>query len=116
MGGVPVKHHSKGKVGRRRSHQALQKAPLVPCRTCRAPVLSHRVCAHCGTYQTQRQPAQHGAIPRQQHTAPESPPQEPAAPPNPEEHAENPEAPKETAEEHSPQQQASPEKDSAPSS
>ncbi|RME58933.1 50S ribosomal protein L32 [Candidatus Parcubacteria bacterium] len=54
MGGVPVKHHSKGKVGRRRSHHALQKAPLVPCRSCRTPVLPHRVCAHCGTYQVQR--------------------------------------------------------------
>jgi large subunit ribosomal protein L32 len=52
MGGVPVKHHSKSKVGRRRSHLALKKVNLAVCANCQAPVLSHRVCANCNTYQS----------------------------------------------------------------
>lgn len=52
MGGVPVKHHTKGKVGRRRSHHALKPTNLLACTECKAPVLPHRVCGNCGTLQT----------------------------------------------------------------
>ncbi len=48
MGGVPVKHHSKGKVGRRRSHLALKKMRLLVCAKCQGPKLPHRACAQCG--------------------------------------------------------------------
>lgn len=48
MGGVPVKHHSKGKVGRRRSHLALKKQNLIVCKHCGAPKLQHRICPQCG--------------------------------------------------------------------
>lgn len=49
MGGVPTKHHSKSKVGRRRSHLALKKVKLAVCSNCQAPKLPHRVCAKCKT-------------------------------------------------------------------
>jgi large subunit ribosomal protein L32 len=49
MAGVPVKHHSKGKVGRRRSHLALKKERLFPCKNCGAPKLAHRICVKCGS-------------------------------------------------------------------
>ncbi|MDD5099083.1 MAG: 50S ribosomal protein L32, partial [Candidatus Colwellbacteria bacterium] len=39
----PVKHHSKSKVGRRRSHQAKAKTTLVACKKCGRPSLPHRV-------------------------------------------------------------------------
>lgn len=50
MGGVPIKHHSKSKVGRRRSQQALTRLSLIPCPKCKGPVLPHRICPQCGTY------------------------------------------------------------------
>lgn len=49
---VPVKHHSHGKVGRRRSHLALKQTSLQACTACKAPVLPHRVCGFCGAVQT----------------------------------------------------------------
>lgn len=49
MGGVPIKHHSKSKVGRRRSQQALKRRVFVACPNCKSPALPHRTCAHCGT-------------------------------------------------------------------
>lgn len=48
--GVPKKHHTKSKVGRRRSHQRLKPAGPTPCPNCKAPVLSHRACSNCGSY------------------------------------------------------------------
>lgn len=54
MGGVPVKHHSKSKVGRRRSHLALKKINLNACSNCKAPTLAHRVCANCGNYKSSK--------------------------------------------------------------
>jgi len=48
MGGVPVKHHSKGKVGRRRSHLALKKQRLLVCSNCGGPKLPHKLCKQCG--------------------------------------------------------------------
>ncbi|OGG40121.1 50S ribosomal protein L32 [Candidatus Jorgensenbacteria bacterium RIFCSPLOWO2_01_FULL_45_25b] len=50
MGGVPVKHHSKSKVGRRRSHLALKTRRFVACVSCNSPKLPHATCSHCGTY------------------------------------------------------------------
>ena len=50
MGGVPTKHHSKSKVGRRRSQLALRKVNVVVCPTCKGPTLPHRICPNCGTY------------------------------------------------------------------
>ncbi len=50
MGGVPIKRHSKSKVGRRRSHLALKPLSIVACPNCKAPVKGHRVCGNCGFY------------------------------------------------------------------
>ncbi|OGM91106.1 50S ribosomal protein L32 [Candidatus Wolfebacteria bacterium RIFCSPLOWO2_01_FULL_38_11] len=50
MGGVPVKHHTKSKVGRRRSHLALKPAKIFACSNCQAPILPHRYCSACGSY------------------------------------------------------------------
>lgn len=48
MGGVPVKHHSKSKVGRRRSHLSLKKEKLLVCKNCGGPKLPHKACKQCG--------------------------------------------------------------------
>ncbi len=50
MAGVPTKHHSTSKVGRRRSHLALTAQNLVPCKECGTAVRPHRYCANCGYY------------------------------------------------------------------
>lgn len=50
MGGVPVKHHTKGKVGRRRSHLARKPVNVAVCVKCNAPKLSHSACTNCGYY------------------------------------------------------------------
>ncbi|MDE1970151.1 MAG: 50S ribosomal protein L32 [Patescibacteria group bacterium] len=50
MAGVPTKHHSKSKVGRRRSHLALTTQQLVVCKECGAAMRPHRYCANCGHY------------------------------------------------------------------
>ncbi len=54
--GVPKKHHTKSKVGRRRSHQALKPVRPIICPVCKAPTLSHRICANCGAYGAKLQP------------------------------------------------------------
>ncbi|HOB89737.1 MAG TPA: 50S ribosomal protein L32 [Candidatus Colwellbacteria bacterium] len=46
----PVKHHSKSKVGRRRSHLAKTKTAMVACKKCGAPTMPHRACPSCGYY------------------------------------------------------------------
>lgn len=50
MGGVPLKHHSKSKVGRRRSHLALKKTSLGVCVKCKGPTFPHKACPQCGFY------------------------------------------------------------------
>ena len=50
MGGVPMKHHTKSKVGRRRSHLALKPSQIYVCSNCKAPVMPHRICITCGSY------------------------------------------------------------------
>ncbi len=54
MGGVPVKHHSKGKVGRRRSHLAMKKTNMAACAKCKGPIVPHKACAQCGTYPSRK--------------------------------------------------------------
>jgi len=50
MGGVPTKHHTKSKVGRRRSHLALKPSQIFVCQNCGHPILPHRRCSGCGIY------------------------------------------------------------------
>jgi len=50
MGGVPIKHHTKGKVGRRRSHLARKALNVATCPNCKSPMLPHRACINCGFY------------------------------------------------------------------
>jgi len=50
MGGVPVKHHSKSKVGRRRSQLKLKVKNIIKCPNCGSPTLSHSICSFCNTY------------------------------------------------------------------
>lgn len=52
MGGVPVKHHSKSKVGRRRSQLALKAKTIVKCKNCGNPTLPHHACSFCNFYPT----------------------------------------------------------------
>jgi len=61
MGGVPVKHHSKGKVGRRRSHLALKKTHIFVCESCKAPKLPHRTCPYCGAFTKKERVPREGA-------------------------------------------------------
>lgn len=50
MGGVPMKHHTRSKVGRRRSHLALKSISINVCPECSNPVLPHKMCPNCGSY------------------------------------------------------------------
>ncbi|MBI4993763.1 50S ribosomal protein L32 [Candidatus Wolfebacteria bacterium] len=50
MGGVPLKHHTKSKVGRRRSHLALKPSQIHACQNCQAPAMPHKICVSCGSY------------------------------------------------------------------
>ncbi|MBI2013233.1 MAG: 50S ribosomal protein L32 [Candidatus Colwellbacteria bacterium] len=54
MGGVPVKRHSKSKVGRRRSHLARTPLSLMPCPKCKAPTMPHKACPNCGFYKERK--------------------------------------------------------------
>jgi large subunit ribosomal protein L32 len=47
---VPKKKTSKARRNKRRAHDALRAPGLVPCPTCGAPTLPHRVCKECGSY------------------------------------------------------------------
>ncbi|MFA5386636.1 MAG: 50S ribosomal protein L32 [Candidatus Paceibacterota bacterium] len=52
MGGVPTKHHTHSKTGRRRSHLALKPGNLSVCPNCGGPTRPHRYCLNCGFYKT----------------------------------------------------------------
>jgi large subunit ribosomal protein L32 len=54
MGGVPTKHHTKGKTGRRRSHLAMKKQVLAVCKNCGAPKAAHRACPQCGKIEAKK--------------------------------------------------------------
>ncbi|MEK7465233.1 MAG: 50S ribosomal protein L32 [Patescibacteria group bacterium] len=45
-----LSHHSKSKVGRRRSQLALKKRLFTVCSVCKGPTLPHKVCMQCGAY------------------------------------------------------------------
>ncbi|MCS6800539.1 MAG: 50S ribosomal protein L32 [Chloroflexota bacterium] len=47
---VPKKKTPRSYKLSRRSHHHLTKPQLQPCPQCRQPMLSHRACPHCGTY------------------------------------------------------------------
>jgi large subunit ribosomal protein L32 len=47
---LPAFRHSKSKVRRRRSHDALKTIMVSKCAKCQAPSLPHRVCEACGYY------------------------------------------------------------------
>ncbi|HEV2952549.1 MAG TPA: 50S ribosomal protein L32 [Candidatus Dormibacteraeota bacterium] len=48
--GLPKVKLSKGRKGRRRSHNALSLVHHQPCPQCRAPRRPHTICANCGHY------------------------------------------------------------------
>jgi large subunit ribosomal protein L32 len=50
MAPLPKRKHSKGKKGRRRSHDALSARALVVCSQCGEKRLPHHVCPNCGHY------------------------------------------------------------------
>ncbi len=50
MGPLPKRKLSKGKRGRRRSHDAIGVPHLVQCSNCNSRMLPHRVCPACGYY------------------------------------------------------------------
>ncbi len=47
---VPTHHHTRSRVGKRRSHQALKPLNLIKCPHCNSKILPHRVCPYCGYY------------------------------------------------------------------
>jgi large subunit ribosomal protein L32 len=47
---VPKRRKSKSKTRMGRSHDAIGKPNLVPCKNCGAFILPHRVCPSCGFY------------------------------------------------------------------
>lgn len=47
---VPTHHHTRSRVGKRRSHQALKKPQLIKCPQCGSFIMPHRVCSFCGYY------------------------------------------------------------------
>ncbi|MGE4555053.1 MAG: 50S ribosomal protein L32 [Candidatus Paceibacterota bacterium] len=47
---VPTRHHTRSRVGKRRSHHALKPPRLIKCPHCSSMILPHRVCPYCGYY------------------------------------------------------------------
>jgi large subunit ribosomal protein L32 len=48
---VPKRRTSKSKQGTRRSHHHVTPIQIQYCPKCNEPVLPHRVCPNCGSYQ-----------------------------------------------------------------
>ncbi len=48
---VPKRRTSRSKKGSRRSHHHLTPVQVQYCPRCNEPVLPHRVCPNCGSYQ-----------------------------------------------------------------
>lgn len=48
---VPKRRTSHAKQGHRRSHHGITPPQVQFCRKCGEPVLPHRLCSACGTYQ-----------------------------------------------------------------
>lgn len=47
---TPKQRHTKSRRNRRRSHHALKQTKVIACPKCSQPVLPHRLCLNCGTY------------------------------------------------------------------
>ena len=47
---VPKRRTSKSRRDKRRTHKKLIAVNALSCPNCGQPVLSHRVCRHCGHY------------------------------------------------------------------
>ena len=47
---LPKKQHSVSRSRKHRTHWKLKTPQYQACPECKKPVLSHRVCAHCGFY------------------------------------------------------------------
>ena len=48
---VPKRRTSKSRKGTRRSHHAVVAKQIQYCPKCNEPVLPHRLCSNCGSYQ-----------------------------------------------------------------
>jgi len=46
----PKKRHSRQRKGKRRAAIHLAVSKTVLCPNCKAPILSHKICKHCGYY------------------------------------------------------------------
>ena len=46
----PKKRHSRQRQGKRRNAIKLAVAKTSICPNCKAPILSHKICRHCGYY------------------------------------------------------------------
>lgn len=47
---VPKRRQSKTRTRKRRAHDALKQANLVPCPNCAEMMVPHRMCPYCGFY------------------------------------------------------------------
>ena len=47
---VPKKRHSRGRSGRRQSHDSLQTVNVTACKVSGLPKLPHRICEESGYY------------------------------------------------------------------
>jgi large subunit ribosomal protein L32 len=47
---VPRRRHCPSRQGKDRAHKKLYVSLTVPCESCGAPKLRHRVCPACGCY------------------------------------------------------------------
>lgn len=50
MAHEPKKRHSRARQGKRRAHIKLTVTSAITCPNCKAPQVSHAVCANCGFY------------------------------------------------------------------
>jgi large subunit ribosomal protein L32 len=48
---VPKRRMSNARKGARRSHHRIKPVQVQYCPQCNEPVLPHRVCTNCGSYQ-----------------------------------------------------------------
>jgi large subunit ribosomal protein L32 len=46
----PKKRHSRARQGKRRAAIHLAVSKTVLCPNCKAPILPHKICKHCGYY------------------------------------------------------------------
>jgi len=48
---VPKKRHSNTRTNRRRANWKVEKINYGLCPSCGSPILTHRACPNCGSYQ-----------------------------------------------------------------